>query len=410
MALHATGGLERLGHDPVRVVDFEADYLSQVPGFSTLSAYLSKPLIDQATVWNKAWQHFAKSLSTEGITLLLLHGTLVRDYYGVRIGINVQRVVDDFKPTLIVTLVDDIYRLWARTQARAEGSLAVGMPNFEHLLMARRAEAMVGDNVQRALADKNVSARHVFLAVNHPRHVLTKLISSNEPVVYLSFPITAPRELRAAGTEHAVSADATFGGINTFHRAGLRSQLGDAGFVCVSPLAIDELPFALAAKAAARRGEEAFAFDEASARWPLQAIWHEADLLGTPCEAPKRGFPTQEVLGVVPMISSDVGWRDYRLVLQAKSIACYSPVMPRPDGGWRLANGVKAELEKAAESFISCVVFQEPKFDPQRVWDSWLGTPGSMGSSTRNVYIQAVTSVGAVFEVLRKQQKLGGRR
>jgi hypothetical protein len=109
---------QTLGHQP-KYVDFENDFLKPELR-SPFTIFLAKDIAEQAVVWNNAWQKFANSLDGE-ITVLGLHATYISGPLGLRCPINIPNICQDFKPTLIISLIDDIFKMWSRTEARAGG-------------------------------------------------------------------------------------------------------------------------------------------------------------------------------------------------------------------------------------------------------------------------------------------------
>lgn len=412
--------IEDHGHaeNSIRIIDFEKEYLENLPTCRSLASYLQKPLQEQFALWNHAWRKLASDLTQDKTTILLIHATAVRDYYGVRIGISIERVCDDFQPTLVVTLADDVYAMWDRTQQRAQGNVSIGTPTFEQLLMARRVEIMVGDMVLRQQLEQDKRARHLFLSTNHPISTLTNIILTDAKAIYLSFPISAPRELADGNNDHQAQGREVSNAINHFHQAALDCQRKNPMVAFISPLAIDELPFAFktrdelqalfaqGAKDKDAADDKHFVFNVKERRWPTADIWGNSMLLSKGQPERVDNIPLTLARNVLGLVESDVGWRDYRLVLQADYLACFSPVVPRPDNTWRISRGVKDELEKAAETFIPSFVYQEPLFDPTKAWNTWLGKHGSMGTgASKNTYIQPANSLQELFDKILAQAK-----
>ena len=85
-------------------------------------------------------------------------------------GITARWILDvnevaSFRPHLIVTLIADVYDMWWRTESRAAGEAWKGRPTLEQLLLARRFEVAIGDQLALASA---TNPRHIVLAVGHP--------------------------------------------------------------------------------------------------------------------------------------------------------------------------------------------------------------------------------------------------
>jgi len=394
--------LAQYGHkSDVRPVDFEREYLFSRSG-STIQSFLAKPALEQAEIWKHGWDNFVKTLSN-GIVLLALHGTIVRDDFGVRIAMDTGAVVRDFRPSLVVTLIDDVYTCWWRTEQRASGELSRGRPTFEQLLMARRVEAILGDEVIRQLRAADQDARHVMLSIQHPVTALTHLVlSENAKVVYLSFPITAPVELSESKVaKMRDQGQRVRSAINEFHTLALDFQQRYTELVVVSPLTIEEIPFADAALKNAKKNE--FQFDVRKHRWPISDLWGSAEILSGSCPSSIPIRPASSAALVEGLLRTDVGWRDYRLVEQSYAVACFSPVVPRVDGDWRLSRGVEAELKKAVRANVPVYVFQEPRFDPKKAWLKRLPSPGAMGHDPDRFSMENKSSTEELFEsILRR--------
>lgn len=127
----------------LHILDFEKDFI--VPEFG-LYDYLDGLEAYQRTIWQTAWKKCAdrlRELEHQDV-ILSIHGVLVRPLYGVRSSIHLNDL-KEFKPDKIITLIDDVYLKWHRTELRAQGLDFRGRPTLEQLLSARRAEMFCGD-------------------------------------------------------------------------------------------------------------------------------------------------------------------------------------------------------------------------------------------------------------------------
>jgi len=166
-------------------------------------------------------------------------------------------------------------------------------------------------------------------------------------------------------------------------------------------LTVEELPFADAERENAKHAE--FIFDVKKLRWPIRDLWGSADILSDACPSSISIEREKSAAPVEGLIRSDVGWRDYRLVEQAYAVACFSPVVPRLDGAWRVSRGVDAELQKAVSTNVPFYVFQDPKFDPNGKWLEIFGTPGSMGYNLDQLSIENKDSTEELFESISRR-------
>jgi hypothetical protein len=242
-----------------------------------------------------------------------------------------------------------------------------------------------------------------MLSIQHPVTALTHLIlGESAKVVYLSFPITAPVELSGSKVAKMRKlGQQVRSAINKFHAVALDFQQRNTGLVVVSPLTIEEIPFADAASKNAKKDE--FRFDVQKLRWPISDLWGSAETLSGACPSSIQIKPGRLAALVEGLLRTDVGWRDYRLVEQSYAVACFSPVVPRVDGEWRISRGVEAELKKAVRASVPVYVFQEPRFDPQKAWSNRLPSPGAMGHDPDRFSIENKSSVNELFEsILRR--------
>lgn len=373
-------------HRRINLIDFERDALPQARYFSSYRGFLFGDMSGQAKMWIEGWEHVVKRLDTlppDDPCVLSMHGVLVTSDAGTRSVIDIASICRDFKPTLIITLADDVFSMWWRTEARAKGDYSKGRPTLEQLLEARRAETLVGDLVAyQNLLDR--PARHVFFSVNHPVEVLRDIIIFDAGISYLSFPISAPRDLLKVG-------DASFrDGVNDFHRRVVHEykQKNRPKLVYVSPLSIDELP--LAEVAAAAMSDQVL-FDPSTDRWSLKDLWGNVELLAD--AAPERSlFPKEELQDVIGLLKTDVAWRDYRLVRQSESLGVYCPKAPNRE---RISRGVEAEIRAAVQGVDKTIyIWQNPEWDPHDVVGKGLGTPGAMGMDTFQRQVRKVDSLG----------------
>lgn len=398
--LKAEGALQ---DKSVEVFHFEKDFLTKRPGVRSFASYLSKNVYEQADAWYDAWPSLEAELNksrSADVTICCLHGTLVRHFYGVRIAIDIQVICDDFKPDLVITLLDDVFNMWWRTEERAGGDNHKGRPSLEQLLMARRAEGLVGDAiVGRMFAKKETLTRHIALSVNHPISTLANIVFNGASIAYLSFPISRPRKFLQKGDSTLANA------MSEFHRRALQFQKSNKRIAFISPLAIDELPFAIAAQKfkeaieAKKAKEEHFQFDRDNLRWSFDELWPGEKLLVQPPEPEK--IPWKQADEVRGLIATDVGWRDNRLVLQSNVLTVYSPSVPRLEkdgGGSEIARGVREEIERASHNFTQSMVFQNTKFDPSGKWSEYYGSVGSMGLGPGHEFISNTDSFDTMFE------------
>lgn len=403
----------------VEFVDYENTYLK--PKTKSLAAYLAKDPYDQASIWLDAWDDFSPARDPDpmretDVFLLIVHGCVVTAFYGTSQALDVHRICVDFQPDLIVTLTDDVYNLWWRAESRSPSALHSGHPTLEHLLMARRVEAMIGDRIAATSSRMlHQRVRNILLPVNHPVEVLENLIFYDAKPVYLSFPISGPRRwLDSNSEEDRHTGKKLADVINDFHRLANQSQRMSKHLAYISPLAIDELPLVRVAQGVLdelpheeqrqldserekRRDEpkRTFEFDPGHHRWQVQDLWPDTRLLASGVAA--RPLELEQAINIRGLIKTDISWRDNRLVIHSDCLVVFCPVMPRVDGSHRMSGGVKEELERASGIVTPCYVYQNPELDPTGVFDSYVGKPGSMGASPKHESIYVVETLDELF-------------
>ena len=264
--------------------------------------------------------------------------------------------------------------------------------------MARRTEQLLGD-ILSLQGPKH--ARHFVLAASHPRRTLGNYLFTAKRVVYLSFPISRPREMLSEdGDSRGVDA------VNGFLKQVYDYQDSHPDIVFVNPLAIDELQLLPtlkdpSAKAEAEDGPkkvDGVRFDLAQ-RWDMSDFWPVAESL-SPKPLPEeyqRPIIRQQVEEAAGLIRTDVGWRDFRMVMQADALAVFNPVMARD----KLSRGVEAEMLAANTEAKPVYVFQNPEFDPNKKLLEWIGKPGIMAHDQKQQWIVLVDSVESMLERLR---------
>jgi hypothetical protein len=154
---------DTLGHQ-FKYIDFENDYLKPKLNVRHWTVFLAQDIAQQANTWRQAWDELRENLDGEN-TILGLHATYISKPLGLRCPVQIPSICEDFNPTLIISLIDDVFQMWTRTEDRAAGEELKGRPDFEQLLVARRAETLLGDVILSHTG--NSAARHVLCGL-HP--------------------------------------------------------------------------------------------------------------------------------------------------------------------------------------------------------------------------------------------------
>lgn len=376
---------ESHGHE-IRYIDFERDFLeptSRTYGERSFAGFLSQDVERQSAIWKAAWDKCAACLQSQ-ITILGVHATYVSGMVGLRCPVNFPAVCRDFNPTLVVTLIDDIQSMWRRTEKRAlahAGDIRV-RPTLEQLLSARRSEQILGDMFLTHLGS---GARHLLFAGGNTLVALANIIVFDAKETYLSFPISAPREMLAKGDGSFISL------LNKFHRLALEEMSRDHGRAFITPLAIDELPFVMKWQA---NPTEPVRYSSATDRWCQTDLWGSEEAMASPLLADEFEIPAAQIENAVGIIRTDVGWRDRRLVAQAASLAICCPKDPADD---RITRGVSSEIDTATAAQIPCYFWQEPTWDQNKFVEKRFPPPGSMGAGAAEALVRQAESLEALI-------------
>lgn len=382
------------------VVDFDQDWLIRRV---SQNSFLDDDIRSQRRDWEDVWDEcFTKRIRplVEGDKdiFLGLHGCYTRSQYGSRCVLDLQRVAK-FNPTLIVTLIADVYDMWWRTERRAGGEAWRGRPTIEHLIGGRRAEVMVADQLALECSER---PRSLVIAVGHPCDTIAKCIFSENPkIVYLSFPISEPRRMEADGNFSGIKAVSDL--IACAHAK--QKTTPDLAFIC--PLAIDELPFSKAfdpeateetPEGATEPRLRACRFERDALRWDLSQFWPLDERMGPPAE-PYAPFWVKDVKNAAGSILTDVAWRDFRLAEQADRLAVFNPIFPGRDS---VTGGVANEVAFAIRFGHPVYVYQDAAFDPKGLCGQWIKSYGSgtMGQGPSGQLINLKHSIDELLDSL----------
>ena len=368
-----------LGHE-FKYIDFEKEYLKQHLNVRNWTVFLAQDIAQQATTWRRGWDDLKRELDGE-TTVLALHATYISGPLGLRSPVHLPSICDDFKPTLIVSLIDDVFQMWSRTEDRAAGQEIRGRPSFEQLAAARRAEQLLGDLILSHTG--NSGARHILCAAGNNLDALINLMVFDAPVTYLSFPISAPREMSKGGDNSFVEI------INDAHRRAAVRMTQDRDRAFITPLSIDELPL-ISKTESADQNVNGIMFDCENDRWKLADLWGNSELPILPSLTGTRTFPKEQIEMAFGALRTDVGWRDRRLVLQSSSLAI---VCPKPPHENRVTRGVNEEIQTAVPLGIICNIWQNPEWDTDDFVGKTFPPAGSMGIGQTQAVVQKVKTL-----------------
>lgn len=406
-ANHLAASLREINHN-FDVVNFERDFLRLTDSVRRAS-FLNSSFSVQCDKWSAGWKQLKASLDPSKNYILSMHGCYISKHYGARCVFNPGIIAEDFSPSVIFTLITDIYDAWSVTHSTACKMELKGDPSLSQLLMARRTELLVGDQIANATnSHKNLDviepngkdsavSQSLFLSVYHPLQTFTNAVTAPDGfrVGYLSFPITQPRELEAQGDNRAREE------ISRFVWDAYQLQHKKKNLVIQCPLTIDELPFMyslqeqhskkfkeeIERELANRRQDKNVSSSEYSdldeetkekikekinkkiqlefnrddARWSLKELFHDETLLSSQ-KNPLELFFADQFMEVKGLIKSDVTLRDYRLVDQADFLAVFNPIIDPTRT--EMARSVAEEITRALNLEIPVFLFQDKKYDP----------------------------------------------
>jgi hypothetical protein len=243
------------------------------------------------------------------------------------------------------------------------------------------------DNVFGAAAPKRHAGdrtfEHVLCATGNSLDALVNLIIFDAHVTYLSFPISAPREMEANGDRSFIDI------INAAHHLAANEMSARRSRSFISPLAIDELPIVFKFKKVPQ-GSTELEFNCVTDRWNLDELWGSKDGTILPCLTGLLKFPMDQIDNAESSIRTDVGWRDRRLVLQSDSLAI---VCPKPPQQERITRGVNEEIETAVPLGILCYIWQKREWDPNDFVGTRFPPAGSMGMGHTAAVVQKVNTL-----------------
>jgi hypothetical protein len=375
----------KFGHT-IRYIDFEHEYLSAAitaDSLKNLFTFLAQDRSRQANIWKSAWGKCVGAFDTE-VTVLGLHATYISGILGLRCAVDIPAICKAFAPTLVITLIDDVQSMWHRTEVRAEGKEARGRPSLEQLLTARRAELLLGDMIASHCDAANV--RHVLVASSNALAALANVVIFDAAVTYLSFPISAPRRMEQKGDRSFIEL------INKLHCLALEQMEKDRERAFITPLSIDELPMINKWK---QNEDRPLNYLDTRDRWPQSDLWGNDDRAVLPPIGKEFPIPAEQIDVVSGNAETDVGWRDRRLVLQARTLAICCPKDPLAE---RITRGVKTEIDAAALVGIDSFYWQNPDWDKNKYLENIWGSPGSMGLGGTEALVQRVESLEALVQ------------
>lgn len=305
--------------------------------------------------WGKAWEHIRDKMETRRDECCILHLHLVFAQRGHRICPAPLRVLAEWRPDMVVVLIDDVYAVKRRIQLKGFDF------SFAQLYDWRATELMFADQiglvssyVQEQTKGERAFCDSVVVSVKHPLAMLGRMVLDRaRPRIYASFPISSTRKSMEKRAE-----------INQFRR-----KLHEL-FVTFDPLTIEELALLYEEGNPARNRDSYHPTEDANGsskniadqRWDCRVcesgdyepmVWEphsSANHAGkTELFYPLRFSPDElsELWGEeagerTSIVHDQVTHRDLRLVDQADFVVCYRPYR---DG--QTSGGVTREVTHA---------------------------------------------------------------
>ena len=136
-------------------------------------------------------------------------------------------------------------------------------------------------------------------------------------------------------------------------------------------------------------------FNVEEQRWDTSTFWDPDDLLIDKSKTPPTlKIPAGDISDAYSAIWTDLARRDCRLVRQADRLVAWNPVFRKdftqpPNHQEDFNKGQCKEIRVAQHHDIPMVIYQDPKHDPQKYLETFLGLQrGSLGWSYEKDYIR----------------------
>lgn len=318
----------------------------------------------QKELWIKEINKILKEIEqakTEHV-FLSIHGTYYR--YNNFFSMFDMSILARFKPTIIITLIDDIYDVSQKVTEKEQEYKTNSSCTLSEALSWRTVEILMGDNLSEhlfinpetaCLDEKDIDKvpdnlkwvfsekiPHFVIAVKHNSRMLYQLLFQRKKLqLYASFPITSTRFEKAKIDE-----------INNF-KAKLEEK-----YTVFDPATIDEIIVLNKSKLVKENYEKIKSsemFHKEQNDWILlKRLYGDYSR-----ETTLPTFNPEEIGNIQDAILKQVEKRDYRMVEQTQGVVAYRPFWGgRPDP----AGGVDAELRTAIKLHKGAFAFH-PKED-----------------------------------------------
>jgi hypothetical protein len=335
----------------IKFYDFEQDFISHF--IEEFYEYLDGKEQHQREYWSNAWDLFCGNISKETNVVLSMHAMLARPLFTNRSPLLLRKIAE-LNFTHIITLIDDIYDMWYRTEFRAEKAAGPLQPTLADLMETRRAETLLGDLIANNISTNEHPVMNFLLAMKHPQKTLTSILSGEKipkKRIYVSHPISAPRKMASEGDLSGINQ------VNEWLAKISEADKAATDSVFFYPLTIDELPLRSLANIDPEEQNEVLF--ERKLTWNLTSFFGDRPLLCNYNSLPNEiNLKTEQVNLIEGMLKSDVRFRDFRLVAQSRRLLVLNPWYEN-----RRPRGVREEIDCALKHNCIVHIWQDPNHD-----------------------------------------------
>jgi len=259
-------------------------------------------------------------------------------------------LLEEFKPDLMITFIDDVYDVaWRLKQDHG----ATKGDSFElgEIIEWRGIEVMVMDRLSSYLVKGPGKIPHYVVAIKHPAKMLAKLILFPKLMrLYTAYPITGLRGVKEEQENLEIIDE-------------YRSYMHE-NYIAFDPNTIDEFWFD---RLITRREKDVadgkdikgtpYDLDMEITRWPMRSKILDLPQLSDGVERPKKLLlEEKEVEDVAESAKQQIATRDYRLISQANAMTAFRPLFRG-----NASTGVIRELGYAKLAHTRAYQFWEEK-------------------------------------------------
>lgn len=144
--------------------------------------------------WKRSFNAVNEAYKNHPNVIVILHAAFYRQYRFI-CPADV-KALQDFKPDVCITLIDDIFDIWSRLNTAYCASPEKGYFRLDEIAMWRTAELSIADMLAEAVVPDNGKIKNYLFAVKHPVDTLYRLLFKRDQFVriYACCGITKPRK------------------------------------------------------------------------------------------------------------------------------------------------------------------------------------------------------------------------